>query len=253
MKLLSLNPFAYRLKTEQAYQNYTATEEVALISLVNDAVEHEIASLNGVVATREEIEALRKYSEEHTKAPEILKKVKMGFGDDSASYERLFLSPKIINRKLRQFYSRSPEIHKSERESIEKAYSLVSSGKPFQQTAEQLGLQFKTFEVGTQHTSSAQGTDGSLDASLIPLLEKLSPGEICRSIVEDDYAYKVIRLKERKDKQYQVETITVHKKQFDEWFKKETEKIKIEILDSEFKKSIQIRYPNLRWTPNLSP
>ena len=90
-------------------------------------------------------------------------------------------------------------------------------------------------------------------ASLIPLLEKLQTGLIYRSIAEDDYSYKVIRVKERKDKQYQVETITVYKRPFDEWFKKEAEKIKIEILDSEFKKSIQIRYPNLWWTPNLSP
>jgi hypothetical protein len=206
-----------------------------------------------VVATREEIEALRKYSDEHTKAPGILQKVKMAFGEDSASYERLFLSPKIINRKLRQFYSRSPEIHKSERASIEKAYGLVSSGKPFQEAADQLGLQFKTFEVGTQDTSSAQGAEASPDTLLTPLLEKLSAGEIYRSIAEDDYSYKVIRLKEKKDKKYQVEAIIVYKRSFDEWFKKETEKIKIEILDSEFKKSIQIRYPNLRWTPNLSP
>jgi hypothetical protein len=59
----------YRLKTEQAYENSGATEEVALISLINDAVEHEIALLNGVAAIQEEIEALRKYSDEQTKAP----------------------------------------------------------------------------------------------------------------------------------------------------------------------------------------
>jgi hypothetical protein len=260
---IPVRDISYRLKTEQAYENSGATEEVALISLINDAVEHEVASLNGVVATQEEIEALRKYSDEQTKAPEILKKVKMAFGDDSASYERLFLAPKIINRKLRQFYSRSPEIHKTERESIEKAYSLVSSGEPFQQAADQLGLQFKTFEAGNQDTSSTPGElkrhvpEGARATPptdpLIPILEHLSAGDINRSIVEDDYSYKVIRLKEKKGKTYQVESITVYKRPFDEWFRKEAEKIRIEILDSEFKKSIQIRYPNLWWTPNLSP
>ncbi len=73
------------------------------------------------------------------------------------------------------------------------------------------------------------------------------------AIVEDDYSYKVLRLKEKKDKQYLVEAITVYKRPFDEWFRKEAKKIRIDILDSEFKKSIQIRYPYLRWTPNLSP
>ena len=251
--VITVKDISYRLKTEQAYENLEASEEVALISLINDAVEHEIASLNGVVATREEIEALRKYSDEHTKAPEILQKVKMVLGDDLASYEKLFLSPKIINRKLRQFYSRSPEIHKSGRESIEKAYSIVSSGKSFQQAAEQLGLQFKTLEVGIQDASSTQGTESSPDASLIPLLEKLSPGEIYRSIVEDDYSYKVIRLKEKKDNKYQVEAITVYKRPFDEWFRNEAEKVRIEILESQLKKSIQTKYPNVWWTRTLSP
>ena len=244
---VTLKDISYRLKTEQAYENLGATEEVALISLINDSIEHEIASQNGVVATPEEIEALRKDSDEHTKAPEILKKVKMAFGEDSTSYEKLFLSPKIINRKLRQFHSRSSEIHKTERESIEKAYSFVSSGIPFQQAADQLGLQFKTLEVGTQDTSLTQGTEKSPDASLIPLLEKLSAGDIYRSIVEDDYSYRVIRLKERSENKYLVETIAVYKRPFDEWFRKEAEKIKIEILDAELRRSIRERYPNLWW------
>ena len=248
---ITVKDISYRLKTEQAYENLGATEEVALISVINDAIEHEVALLNGVVATREETEALRKYSDEHTKAPEILEKVKMAFGDDSASYERLFLAPKIINRKLRQFYSRSPEIHKSERESIEKAYSLVSSKKPFQETADQLGLEFKTLEVGTQNTSSTQGAERSPDASLIPLVERLSPGDICRSIIEDDYSYKVIRFKEKKDKKYQVEAITVYKRPFDEWFRQEAEKIRIEILDAELRRSIREKYPNLWWLSSM--
>ena len=44
---ITVNDISYRLKTEQAYENSGATEEVALISLINDAVEHEVASLNG--------------------------------------------------------------------------------------------------------------------------------------------------------------------------------------------------------------
>ena len=252
---IAVRDISYRLKTEQAYENSGATEEVALISLINDAVEHEVASLNGVVVTLEEIEALRKYSDDNTKAPEILQKVKMAFGEDSASYQRLFLAPRIINRKLHQFYSRSPEIHQSERESIEKAYSLVSSGKPFLEAAKETGLQFKTFEAGNQDASFTPGElkthapEGATPPTdpLIPLLEKLSPGEISRSIVEDDYTYKIIRFKEKKDKNYQVEAITVYKRPFDEWFIKEAEKIKIKIIDPDLRRSLEEKYPNLWW------
>jgi len=63
----------------------------------------------------------------------------------------------------------------------------------------------------------------------------------------------VIRLKERKDNKYQVEAIAVYKRPFDEWFRKEAEKIKIEILEPQLKKSIQTKYPNVWWTRTLSP
>ena len=48
---------------------------------------------------------------------------------------------------------------------------------------------------------------------------------------------------------YQVEVITVYKRPFDEWFRKEAEKIRIEILDAELRKSIREKYPNLWWVP----
>jgi flavin-dependent dehydrogenase len=96
------------------------------------------------------------------------------------------------------------------------------------------------------HSHVSEGVTPPTDA-LIPILEGLSAGEIYRSIAEDDYSYKVIRLKEKKDKKYQVEAITVHKRPFDEWFRKEAEKIRIEILDADLRRSLDEKYPNLWW------
>ena len=171
---------------------------------------------------------------------------------DSNCFERLFLAP--INRKLRHFYNTNADIHKSEKKSIEKAYSVVSSGESFQEGAEQLGLQFKTLEVDNQETAVSEElkkhiNDGGTPPGdpLIPVLEKLSPGDICRNIVEDDYSYRVVRLKERSGNKYLVETVTVYKRPFDEWFKKEAEKVRIEIFDAALRRSIRERYPNLWW------
>jgi hypothetical protein len=76
---------------------------------------------------------------------------------------------------------------------------------------------------------------------------------ILRSVVEEDYSYKVVRMKEKKDNKYQVEAITVYKRPFDEWFIKEAEMVRVEILESQLKKSIQTKYPNVWWTRTLSP
>jgi flavin-dependent dehydrogenase len=74
---------------------------------------------------------------------------------------------------------------------------------------------------------------------------------ILRSVVEDDNSYKIIRLKQKDEKKYQVEAITVHKRPFDEWFRKEAKKIGIEILNAELRRSIREKYPNLCWLSSM--
>ena len=101
---------SYKVRIEKAYGNKGATAEASLISLVNDAIEYEVAAFYGVTITRQEIDSFKRYVDEHTKALEILEKVKLVFGDDSSSYDRIYLAPKIMNWKLRDFHSRSPEI-----------------------------------------------------------------------------------------------------------------------------------------------
>ena len=49
---------SYRVAVEKAYGNATATEAAALVSLVNDTLEGEVARAVGVDATAEEIAAL---------------------------------------------------------------------------------------------------------------------------------------------------------------------------------------------------
>lgn len=104
-------------------------KETAFFSLVNDAIEYEVAAIRGVGVTAEEMNALKRHVDKQTKAAEILQKVKLLFRDDESSYERIYLSPKIVNRKLHDFYSGSPEIHKRERSLIERAHGLVVTGK----------------------------------------------------------------------------------------------------------------------------
>ena len=88
---------SYKIGIEQAYGKEGITPEAALISLINDTIEIEMALMQSVVVTEDEMSSFRKYVDENTKAPELLQKVKLVFGDDQPSYERIYLAPKIIN------------------------------------------------------------------------------------------------------------------------------------------------------------
>lgn len=230
----------YKIQIEKAYGNERTTREIALIALINDLIEHEIGAILGVTVTRNEIDSFKRHVDEQTKAPEILQKVKLTFGNDTSSYERIYLAPKIMNWKLHDFYSRSPEIHKKERSLIEQTYRLVVSGKGFQEAAEECGIDFSSITFGEKRTSLQ--TD-----PLIPILDALFPGEIYRNIVEDDDRYRIIRLVERNGQTYSVEAITINKQPFDTWFRGEAAKIEIEIMDLDLKNIIKAKYPGIWW------
>jgi len=235
----------YKVQIEKAYGNTAGiTREVALISLVSDAIEHEEAANYGVTITRQEIDSFKRYVDEPTKAAEVLQNVKLIFGNDTSSYERIYLAPKIMNSKLHDFYSRSPEIHKKERGLIEKAYRLVAARRGFEEVAQEFGMEFSAFKIVAKETSFQPDP-------LVPILETLFPGDIYRNIVEDDYKYRIVRLIERSGETYSIEAIGVNKQPFDEWFREEGAKIEIEIIDWDLRENIKTKYPGLWWMKKL--
>jgi len=249
---------SYKIQIEKAYRNEGATREAAFVSLVNDAIEHEIAAIHDVAITREEMDSFKRHVDDHTKAPEILQKVKALFADDLISYERLYLAPKIINRKLRYFCARSSEIHENQRSLIEKAYGLVVSGKSFQEAAEQCGLKYASFDTegkGTELGADIQrivGKENMVEHSpLISVLETLTAGEIYGKIVEDECSYRVIRLVRRNGGTYTAEAVTVNKRPFDEWLRQEASKIRIGILEQTLRDNVQVEYHHLWWAKTL--
>ncbi|UCG59033.1 MAG: hypothetical protein JSU70_05895 [Phycisphaerales bacterium] len=239
---------------EEAYGNCGMSDETALISLVNDALERETARMHNVVVTEQEINAFRKYVDENTKAPEILEKVKRVFGDDRASYEQIYLGPKIINRKLDSWYSRNTEIHKHERAAIEKVYSLAQSGKSLAEAAQAQGLDYSTTEYHKGHSSIPASLKGyrprhseSPTDGIAAIVGRLSEGEIYRNIVEDDYGYQVMRLLQKNGTEHKLEAVTAKKRPFRKWFLEQAGQIDVRILDGELGKEVTAKYPSIWW------
>jgi hypothetical protein len=256
---ISSTDLSYKMAVEKAYGNDAISEEAALVSLVNDAIEHEVAKIYGVTVTPEDVAGLSSHTEKTTKAPEILSSVKQVFGDDSAAYDRLFLEPRIVNDKLSSWYIHNADIHKSERNLIEKAYALTWSGKSFYEAARENGLSNSIIKYGEENGTippllerySLQDNKSQIDP-IIPILETLSDGQIFRNIVEDDYGYRVIKLDHKNGSQYSVETITASKHPFSEWFLEDAANVHIKILDKEVKSKIISNYTRVWWVSKLN-
>lgn len=245
---------SYRMAIEKVYGNETATDVVVLVALVNDTIEGEVGRMCGVTTTGDELATLSRHADETSKSPEILAGVKRVFRDDRTSYERLYLGPKIINRKLRSWYSRNADIHEHKRALIEKAYSLARSGKSLEEAAQACGLAFSANEYRKTNREMPAllkeyfPQDGEFPADpMISILEAMSEGEIYKNIVEDDYGYKVIRLVQKNGAQYKLETITAKKRPFGKWFQEQAAQVGIKILNAELEKKLASKYPNVWW------
>ena len=249
---------SYRAAIERAYGNETITEPVALVMLVTESIEKEVGRMFGIEATAEERSAFREHADEYSRAPEILAAVKRVFEDDREAYERLYLEPRIINRKLHAWFSRSPEIHKQERAAIEKAYSLVRSGKSLKDAARLCNLDFSTYDYGETEKELPSELKKYFPEKPVPqvqpmiaILEELSEGEVFRNIVEDDSSYRVIRLVGKKGKKYTIEAVSAKKRPFAAWFQEQCAKLRVQILDEGLKKEIASAYPNVWWVRKL--
>lgn len=248
----------YRIAIAHVYGIEEVSDTVALISLVNNALEREVGHRAGVVVTKEELDAFNKHVDASSKAMGLLTKVKQVFGDDVAAYRTIYLAPKIINRKLRLWFSRDAKMQATPRKVIEQAYSLAQSGNSFEAAAKATGLTYAehTYETGAKQAPDAlkpyftQGM-AALSDGFKALLEQLHPGEIAPTIIEDDTVYRVVRLVEKTENGYKTASITVPKRKFDVWFREQTGRVSIAVLDDQMKASLCSHYAQLDWIKKL--
>lgn len=243
-----------RTAIEKAYGNETVTDAVGLVTLVNDAIEYEVGRICGVTATAKDLAALSRHADKTSKAPEILAKVKDACRGDEVAYQRLYLAPRVINRKLRAFHSRSSDIHEHEKTLIERAHALVRSGKSMKEAARVCGLPYSFTKSGENSEATPallkqyfpQGDRNSANP-LTSILENLSENEAYEKIVEDNLTYKVIRLLNKSGSKYNIEMITADKRSFDDWFREQAAQVEVAVLDKNLEKKIVEQYSNIWW------
>ncbi len=243
---------SYEIGIESAYGNDTITPAGALVSLVNDVLERQVARVARALPSSEDMAALAEHADESSRAPETLASVKAVFGRDVASYERLYLAPKIINRKLRARYARYAETHGQQRSAIEEARCFVRSGKSLKEAAAKCRLRHLTFEYGDDEDASGEPRTyfpeaGGQKEPLAEIIETLSPGQVYENIIEDERSYRIIRLVERDGPRRKVEVVQAEKRPFEEWFRKHAEEIEVRILDPELREAVRSVYPNVWW------
>jgi hypothetical protein len=242
----------HRIAIEKAYGG-ELTPEAALVSLINDALEHEIS--RGLELLPDSLELLQfsHRADQTSKAPQILAAVKNIFGRDSSEYRWLYLSPRLVNMKLHQYFIRDTILHATARHSIEQAYSLAAQGISFSDAAERMRIRYLVDSVRDRRASlppelaQYAGNDSSVRDPYVQLVSGMKPGQLFNTIIETDGDYRVLRLMNRDDSVQVVELIAAGKGDFDEWFRLQAAKIEVRISNRGLRQEVIHKYPQLWW------
>jgi hypothetical protein len=245
----------YRLSTEEAYGNTGLNKTSGLIMLINDALETEIAKKYNQHALPDEIEQFKQHADATSKAPDILKKIKNVYEGDIASYDLWFISPKIVNRKIRDYFSANKEYNLAALNRIQPALKKVQEGEKMKEIAKSYNLNYAVDSIPVKPLDMTPALQNYPDARLpfenpmIKYIAKLKPKEMYPEVIEESYSFMIVRLINHNQNRYLIERLSVQKPDFDSWFKKEAEVIPILIYDPDLKNELRKSYSNLWWVP----
>ena len=254
------------IQIEKFYNSPPMTEADALYIVLQAVIAQEIAHSVGIEVTPAETPKKYPFVDQFTPTGIEDKKVQSDtplqeqqFHVDHGSYAQLYIVPKLIDRKLRNYYNTSSYLHRYEREGINQALEKVMSGKSFAEASKETDLlvarhKLENKEVSIPASSLPQKpTDKHLPKkeSLFDILNKLAPGEIYPAIYQDNDGYRVIRLITRNGNKYTIETIEALKPGFENWLKVQASKLVITINDDTLKHELKRIYPDIDWVERL--
>ena len=251
---ITADDIVYYIDTQNAFGNNGITNTTALVALVNASLKLEVARLVGAHHIEDEIFTSPEYNYSESQTPEVSSRGKEVFGADRKAYERIYLSPKIANRKLRYWYSRNEQIHKRERERIEQAYTLVRSGRTMRESANETDLEYATITNAITRKDLTPALedilieqDSGQSNPVHELLDQLEDGELYADIVENNFGYRIIKRISKDDEGYTFEQILVRKEPFFEWFAQQSATLPVIVQDKDLKERASKAYPSLWW------
>lgn len=252
------------VQIEQAYGSALSDAD-ALVIVINNLIAQTVARSVGVEITAAEtpkhfpiIDANTPENFPRGELTEAIPANKQPFHADHADYAKLYISPKMLNRRLREFYSTASALHPAEQERIEQALQLALSGKSFGEVAKITGLATaqhtlmeKEIELPAALAANLPTNRNLPQNELFAALNQLSPDKILPKVVEDESGFRVMRLISHDGPTYELEAIEVAKPAFETWLKERARALPVMISDEILKKDIKLKYPKTELVSQL--
>lgn len=240
-----------RARVSEIYYPGSGNDYIALSQLIKGYLAEEVLKSMGYRIDENVIDSESRRIDASTKAPDVLNAIKKVYGRDKKSYGKTFVRIVYAERFLyNEVFLKSATIHKEERERAEEFLKRAKKRPDkFSQIAEEMRLSVRRLKIsnenGIQDEESAAeieriSTPHGVEQAefLINKIKDVKPGGVYPEIIEWQEGYQVLKVIERSSNEYTVESISVPKRDYDEWFWSIAGDVPVEIHDEKLKNEL---------------
>jgi hypothetical protein len=190
--------------------------------------------------------------DQETQAPELLKKIKGIYQGDRKLYLQSFVRGVYAERFLyHEVFLPSREIHQASRQKAEDLLkAALRSPSSFSRIAREKGTEAVTLRIsatkgispsGREMRSKESPSEAHLEQAqpLIGYLSKLQPGQLHPEVLEWPEGYQVLRLLRQEGRDWMVQSASIPKRDYEEWFWEQAGKIPVRISDPALKEELR--------------
>ena len=258
---------AQRAKVSEVYYPGSGKRYVALAQLVKGYLAFEVLKTLGVPTDNAALEREAERIEKGTKAPEVLAKIKAVYGEDRRGYMDTFVRVVYGERMLyNEVFLKSAAIHEeTRRQAAEFLAEAKGAPSSFAEIAKKRGLTAGTLRVSldngiVREAERKEERKEERPAGAAPagveqarrILEsagKVGPGEVVPDLIEWQEGYQALRVLRKEGEATVVESVSVPKRAYDDWFWEKASKIPVTIDDKALKEQF---LKEVSWARNLS-
>lgn len=254
---ISMSQIQDRQGIAQSY-GYSMDPPTALVTLIKDVMEYEVARRFGIAPTSKDLQSFSLNVDKQTKAADILSSVKHVFDGDVKKYQKMYLSPKLVNQNLHYWFSTNAKLHERERRLMQRVFGLANSGLDFEGLAKKEGLKFVVHDYGNRGVEVPDALQSYLVSEALTsmskpfrkVLDATNIGDVASTIIESDYDYKIVRLMKKNvadSTTYSTEEMVLAKAPYQLWYNKQAAKVGVNIHSGILRNKILSGFASLPW------
>lgn len=261
-----------RAQVSEVYYPGSGKDYIGLTQLIKGYLSEEVLKSLGQKVDQSAWEAESTRIDQNTKAPAVLEKVKNVYGRDRKNYLNNFIRVVYAERAVyNEVFLKSGAIHQQQRNSAEIfLQAALKSPSAFSEAARTQGLEAKKLKLSEQEgiqpletrarpRENPSGAGQEQAKRLIEAISSLKPGAVAPQLIEWQEGYQVIKLikhvgpvsqtgRKNEGEYYLVESVSVPKRNFDDWFWERASEIPVRISDPKLKDEL---LKNVGWAKNL--